>query len=166
MIESETMKQHIRPAASEEELISCAKLMAESEPWITLGRGFEQTRKAVHDASSDLFISLAGEEFTGFIMVQMQGAFRGYIKSFGIMPSWRGRGIGTSLLSFAESYIFAATPNVFLCVSSFNTSAQGFYTAHGYEIIGELKDYIIEGYSEILMRKSVGPLSGYRGSRG
>jgi hypothetical protein len=28
----------------------------------------------------------------------------------------------------------------------------------GYEVIGELKDYIVAGHSEILLRKSTGPL--------
>jgi len=28
--------------------------------------------------------------------------------------------------------------------------------------VGELRDFIVPGHSEILMRKSIGPLSGYK----
>ena len=92
----------------------------------------------------------------------MNGAFRGYIQSFDIMPGWRGNGVGTQLLNFAEEYIFDKTPNVFLCVSSFNKDAKRFYANHGYETVGELKNYVLEGYSEILMRKTTAPLSDYK----
>ena len=49
-----------------------------------------------------------------------------------------------------------------MCVSSFNTEAQKLYLRLGYEIVGELKDYIVAGYSEILLRKTIGPLSEFR----
>ena len=70
----------------------------------------------------------------------------------------RGRGVGTRLVEFAERRIFSETPNVFLCVSSFNPRARALYERLGYELIGELKDYLIEGASEFLMRKTIGPI--------
>ena len=36
--------------------------------------------------------------------------------------------------------------------------AQRWYRRMGYQVIGELKDYLVGGHSEILMRKTVGPL--------
>ena len=69
---------------------------------------------------------------------------------------------GTQLVEFAEQQIFRESPNVFLCVSAFNARARQFYARLGYESIGELKDYVVAGQSEILMRKTIGPRNGYQ----
>jgi ribosomal protein S18 acetylase RimI-like enzyme len=53
-----------------------------------------------------------------------------------------------------------------MCVSSFNTDAQRLYERLGYQRIGELTDYIVAGQSEILLRKTIGPLTGFRLSAG
>lgn len=47
-------------------------------------------------------------------------------------------------------------PNVFLCVSSFNPDARRPYQRLGYEYIGELKDFIVTGHSELIYRKTRG----------
>lgn len=64
-------------------------------------------------------------------------------------------------MRFAEKRIFVETPNVFKCVSSFNQNAQAFCKKLGYVIVGELKDYIVSGHSEILLRKTIGPLKDF-----
>jgi [ribosomal protein S18]-alanine N-acetyltransferase len=46
-----------------------------------------------------------------------------------------------------------------MCVSSFNRDARRLYERLGYRVVGELTDYIVEGHSEILLRKTVGPLT-------
>jgi hypothetical protein len=35
------------------------------------------------------------------------------------------------------------------------------YERQGYNVVGELTDYIVEGCSEILLRKTRGPLTGF-----
>ena len=96
----------------------------------------------------------------------MRGAFRGYIQTVLVLPGLRNRGIGRGLIRFAERRVLSASPNVFLCVSSFNRGAQRLYQRLGYAPAGELRDYIVAGYSEILMRKSLGPLADFKpGSR-
>jgi ribosomal protein S18 acetylase RimI-like enzyme len=42
---------------------------------------------------------------------------------------------------------------VFLLVSSFNKDAQRFYRSRGYEVVGEIRDALVRGESEIIMRK-------------
>lgn len=59
----------------------------------------------------------------------------------------------------AEERILRDVPNVFVCVSSFNTEARRLYLRLGYEPVGELKDYIVAGHSELLLRKTTGPVS-------
>jgi ribosomal protein S18 acetylase RimI-like enzyme len=74
----------------------------------------------------------------------------------------RGRGIGARLVSYAEARIFRESPNVFLCVSSFNPDARRLYERLGYALVGELTDYIVAGHSELLFRKTIGPIGAYR----
>jgi ribosomal protein S18 acetylase RimI-like enzyme len=62
----------------------------------------------------------------------------------------------------AEARVFADHPNLFICVSDFNAGARRFYERLGYAAVGELKDYLVRGHSEILLRKSISPLMEFR----
>lgn len=143
----------------------CATIMTASEPWVTLGRGYEESLQIIADSSKEVYLSIVAGERAGFIILNMQGAFVGYVQTICIAPEFRGQGIGSRLLEFAEDRIFAISPNVFLCVSSFNDGARRLYERAGYETIGELTDYLVRGHSEILMRKSLGPLKDYKRDR-
>jgi len=92
----------------------------------------------------------------------MHGAFIGYIQTVCVDAAARGSGIGTRLVEFAERRIFAETPNVFLCVSDFNTGALRLYRRLGYELIGALPDFLVGGSAELLLRKTRGPWSTFR----
>ena len=151
----------IKPLGSIEEAKICARMMADSEPWITLERGFEDSFEIIVEPSREVFLTWIGEEIVGFVIIEMSGAFKGYIKSICVSPNQRRKGIGSSLMHYAEERIFSETPNVFLLVSSFNSSARNLYQRLGYEEVGEFKDFIVRGHSEILMRKTQGPLTGY-----
>ena len=155
----------LRRLKSEVEAKQCANLMACSEPWITLGRTFEDSLKILLDSSKEIYLAFLDNQHAGFIIINMKGAFIGYIQTICISPEFRGKGLGTKLIQFAEERIFSETPNVFMCVSSFNKEAQKLYERLGYEVIGELKDYIVSGYSEILLRKTIAPLKNYEPQR-
>jgi ribosomal protein S18 acetylase RimI-like enzyme len=92
----------------------------------------------------------------------MEGTFTGYIQTVAVGADWRGRGLGSRLIAFAEKRIFAEKPNVFMCVSSFNKKAQRLYRRLGYEKIGVLKNFIVSGHDEILLRKTIGPLAEFK----
>jgi ribosomal protein S18 acetylase RimI-like enzyme len=66
------------------------------------------------------------------------------------------------LSDYVEERILSETPNVFLSVSSFNKRAQKLYERRGYEVVGELKNYIVPGHSEILLRKTIAPLTEFK----
>lgn len=142
----------------EEEARECARFISESEPWKTLGRTYDVCLTMLLDPSREVFLARSGADIAGVIVIQMKGAFRGYIQAVCVKPEWRSRQVGRKLIGFAEERILAESPNVFLCVSSCNPRAQKLYTELGYERIGELKDYVVRGHSEILMRKTIGPL--------
>ncbi len=131
-----------------------AHLLANSEPWITLRITLDQCKKNCHNPDFLLFIAYTGNKPSGIIIIDPKGvAGSPYIKSVAVYPEFRGKGIGVSLLSFAEGLFRGKSKYIFLCVSSFNKRAQKFYDRNGYKVVGELKDYIIEGASEILIHK-------------
>jgi ribosomal protein S18 acetylase RimI-like enzyme len=133
-----------------------AHLLASSEPWITLGISEEQCKKNCHDPEFHLFIAYLNETPAGIILLDPRGvAGSPYIKSIATFPEFRGQGIGTSLLSFAENFFSSNSKHLFICVSSFNKRARKLYERFGFETVGELKDYIIKGSSEILMHKGI-----------
>jgi [ribosomal protein S18]-alanine N-acetyltransferase len=144
---------------TEAEARACAQLMASSEPWLTLGRGFEASLRIVKDSTREVYLARDGEEIVGFVILCMTGAFVGYIQTICIHQDRRGRGLGSSLVAFAEERILRESPNVFMCVSSFNDGARRLYQRLGYQVVGELSDYIVRGHSEILLRKTSGPLA-------
>jgi ribosomal protein S18 acetylase RimI-like enzyme len=58
------------------------------------------------------------------------------------------------MLRFSEEH-FAGRGHLFLLVSSFNHRAQELYRRCGYEFIGELKDYLVAGHSELILHKRI-----------
>ena len=138
----------------------CADMMANSEPWISLKRGYKECLELINDSTLEVYVAWLDKRVIGSIVIEMLGTFKGYIKSVCVLPEMRDQGIGTELIKFAEERIFSETPNVFLLVSSFNHKAQELYERLGYVEVGELSNFVLEGYSEILMRKTLGPLSG------
>lgn len=134
--------------------------MAASEPWLTLGVTFDECIARVSDRAREVYVADDGGVL-GFIILNMNaGPVSGYIQTICVAADTRGRGVGSQLVAFAEARIFRDKPNVFLCVSSFNPRARTLYERLGYDTVGELHDFLIRGASEILMRKTIGPLRG------
>jgi [ribosomal protein S18]-alanine N-acetyltransferase len=146
-------------AASESDLGACARLMSTSEPWTTLGRDYEASLAILRDATREVYVAERGGEIAGFVIVCVTGAFVGYLQSVAVDPRFRGEGVGTDLIAFAEARIFDVTRNVFICVSSFNTRARALYERLGYTYVGTLTDYIVRGHDELVFRKTRGPLT-------
>jgi ribosomal protein S18 acetylase RimI-like enzyme len=136
--------------------------MSSTDPWITLGRDFDASLAVITDPSREVYVVEDEKGIAGFIVLCMVGAFIGYIQTVLVAPDRQGKGIGSHLVDFAEQRIFMDSPNAFLCVSSFNPNARRLYERLGYEYVGELKDYVVEGYSELLYRKSRGSWAAFR----
>ena len=132
-------------------------MMSSSEPWVTLKRDYARCVTAVSDRGRELYVALSDDRVAGFILLNMQGPFPGYIQTVCVADSARGGGIGSQLVRYAEERIGRISPNVFLCVSSFNPGAQRLYERLGYEFIGTLRNFLVEGLDELLYRKSLGP---------
>jgi len=150
----------IRPLRGKREAVACARLAAASDPWLTLRRTAAYVLKQLTDPRKETYVAFDfhGNDPVGFIILDLNGPLGGYVQAIAVGPEWRGRGVGRKLMAFAEQCIFRESPNVFLCVASFNTAARRFYRRLGYERVGVLKNYVLHGYSEILMRKTIGPI--------
>jgi len=137
-------------------------MMSSTEPWLTIGRTFDECYALLRDPLREVFVAREDDALRGFIVLVMKGAFVGYIQAICVAPDARGSGVGTQLVAFAEERILRESPNVFLCVSSFNPRARALYERLGYRAVGELTDYLISGHSELLMRKTIAPIREWR----
>ncbi len=144
----------IRALTTQAEAEICAHMMAESEPWLTLGRSYPVCLEIILHPDKEVFIAVTEDKVIGSIILNMHGALVGYIQSICVAKDYRGNGVGSALLDYAESRIFASSANAFLMVSSFNSDARRLYERRGYGAVGELKNFVVAGHSEILMRKT------------
>lgn len=135
-----------------------ARVMVVSEPWLTLAISHERSLRLLSDGSRERYLAKVQGQRAGFLVISMQGAFVGYVQLLGVAAEFRGQGVGRALIEHAEQRIFRETPNVFICVSDFNREAQRFYARMGYERVGELRDFIVAGRAEFLLRKTIGPV--------
>lgn len=132
----------------------CARLMASSEPWITFQRDLDACRQVLNRPGTELFVARDGNsQKLGFILLASHGlAGSPYIASIAVSPEAQGESVGSQLMQFTERHFYDRS-HLFLLVSSFNSRAQQFYRRHGYEFVGELKDYIVTGHSELIFHK-------------
>jgi [ribosomal protein S18]-alanine N-acetyltransferase len=145
----------------------CARMMSESDPWIRLGMNFSDCQQAFAGEGKETYVlESADGQLLGFAVLQTGGSFRGYIQTLCIAQMHRGHGLGRALLQFCEDRILRISPNIFICVSSFNQEAIRLYLDFGFELVGELKNFVREGFTELLMRKTVGPILGYGQAQG
>ena len=139
--------------ATAEERAWAGRLMAASEPWITLGRGEEACLEAALDPAYVTLVARDGGAPLGFARFHPRGvAGSPYLASIAVHSAARSRGVGTGLLDAGERR-FARARWMFLCVSDFNVRARALYERRGYRTVGELPDYVVDGFSEILMVK-------------
>lgn len=139
----------------------CARMMAETDPWITLDMDYLKCLKAFDGECKEIYVAEYDNEIIGFAILQVCGSFAGYIQTICIRADYRGKGFGKRLLRFCEERILKISPNIFICVSSFNMDAMRLYFEFGFKLVGELDNFIKEGYTELLLRKSFGPREGF-----
>jgi [ribosomal protein S18]-alanine N-acetyltransferase len=157
----------IKPIDNLEEQQWCARLMAESEPWISLKRSFEDGMILMQQPADEIqaFIAMEATTPMGFVLIKLKGAFVGYIQVIAVSPQARGKGIGSLLLDHVEAIIFQKSPNAFICVSSFNHRARKLYESRGYQLLGTLDNYLENGFSEHLLRKTLGSINDFRAKK-
>ena len=137
-------------------------MMVKTDPWITLEIDIDHCLNAFYGPFKEVWVVQIEKEIAGFVILQMSGTFKGYIQTICIDEAFRGQGIGKRLLQFCEERILEISPNIFICVSSFNKGAIKLYEEFGFKLVGELDNFVKEGFTELLLRKTFGPMMGYQ----
>lgn len=141
----------------------CADMMFASDPWSTLGTSRDILAGILRNPDRLRAVAERDGAIAGCIVVSTAPPLSGYVQVICVAANARGLGVGRRLMEHIEGRIFENSPNVFLFVSDFNTAARGFYERLGYRKVGELPDHLVAGRSELLMRKTRGPIRGYVG---
>jgi [ribosomal protein S18]-alanine N-acetyltransferase len=134
-------------------------LLAESDPWKTLGYGKDDWSRIFCPIPQDREAYVLEHEgrVAGIAIVKPKFLMGDYLELLGIAPWARGQGLGARMLEQIESIVFGRTRNLFACVSDFNVSARDFYRKMGYQEIGPMPNFLIPGSAEMLLRKTAGP---------
>jgi [ribosomal protein S18]-alanine N-acetyltransferase len=144
----------IESTRSRSDIKYCAELMANSEPWSRLFFTIDQCFENL--SSPALAIHVAREQglVLGFLATRMDGIEgEPLVEYLCVDPRFRGKGLGTRLMSFAEERLFASADNIYLFVSDINPRAIELYERLDYRRVGSLPDYNLKGQTEYLYRK-------------
>ena len=153
--------------ATEAEREWAARLMASSEPWLTLGRGLDQCRAACHLPGYEMLVARDGAEPQAFALLHPAASPARRTSRRSPCPPMRAGAVwAPSSSSACERHFRPSARHFFLCVSSFNARARAFYERQGYRRVGEFPDYLIDGASEILMHKRLDRVVRETGTRG
>jgi ribosomal protein S18 acetylase RimI-like enzyme len=152
-----TAHVEIRPLDRGRDAAACAEMMLTTEPWITLRLTRENALATLYDTAKEVYAARDARGVAGFVIIDMRGLMRGYIQTVCVRGDRRGEGVGSRLVRFAEDRIFRESPNVFICVSSFNPEARRLYERLGFEQVGTLRELIVPGHDELVLRKTRGP---------
>ena len=156
------MELRIDPITSAEDLEWCAQLMAGNEPWLTLRRDHAACRLALANPVKERYVVRDRAARVGLLVLDMTGPFPGYIQSICVDAAARNRGVGAAVLAWAEDRIRRDSPNVFMCVSSFNVDALRLYRRVGFEVVGTFKGFVVEEHDELLLQKRAGSWEWFR----
>jgi GNAT superfamily N-acetyltransferase len=137
----------------------CAQLaeaIAAMPPWSVMNYPADALARFL--ASSDggvlRYLVEIGGEPAGAVSVRYPWLKGPYLELLAILPAYQGAGVGSGILNwFEREAIRLAARNLFVCTSSFNTRALGFYGRHGFRLAATLHGLVAEGYDEILLRK-------------
>jgi ribosomal protein S18 acetylase RimI-like enzyme len=151
-----TNAERIEPLNRDRDAAACAHFMTSSEPWITLRVSYANALAVLQDPSKEVYSIRDEAGVAGFVVLDMRSLVRGYVQTLCVRPDRQRQGLGSTLLRFAEARIFRDSPNVFICVSSFNGDARRLYEREGFEAVGALRNFVVPGHDEILLRKTRG----------
>lgn len=88
----------------------------------------------------------------GFVAGDVRRSERlAWIATIGVLPEYRGRGIGRALMQACEAQI--PTPSIRLCVRFSNQAAIHLYESMGYAHVGRWGRYYQDGEDALVMEK-------------
>jgi ribosomal protein S18 acetylase RimI-like enzyme len=135
------------------ELLSTA--FALNQPWLTLGISASGLKNYFlrEDANLYRYTVRVDNQVAGIICLRYPWLRGPYIELLGLIEGYRGNGIGTQLLDWAETETRQHSNNLWLVTSSFNQQALQFYQRHGFQQIGLIAGLVHPDHDELLLRK-------------
>lgn len=134
----------------------CMQIASGTGPWKRLNERLP-IRELTGRNKNRAVVCLSGREIAGFVIFNPAPVFArgGYLRALVVAPRFRRQGIGRRLLGLAEQASSRQAHAFYLCVSSFNRSAQRFYRQCGYRKAGSLPGLIDPRHAEYLFWKKL-----------
>ncbi len=96
--------------------------------------------------------AVCSQQVIGFVAGDVRRSERiSWIATIGVLPEYRGRGIGRDLLQACEAQL--PTPFIRLCVRYSNSAAISLYESEGYTGVGRWESYYQDGEAALVMEK-------------
>jgi len=127
--------------------------LAQMHPWQTLGYSATTLSNYLQRDDACLYkYAIVTEQLAGVLCVRYPWLRGAYIELVAIFPKQQGLGLGHQLIQWLASQL-TLNANLWALVSAINPQARQFYQREGFIEIGELQDFVMTGYNEILLRK-------------
>lgn len=131
-------------------------LLSSIDPWARYAYTGEALTAflATEEAGAPRFAIKADRVIAGAVGIRNNWLRGPYLQFLGLLPAYQRHGVGGSILNWFETEARSVgAQNLWVAASEFNTRALSFYERHGFGRIATLNDLVIEGSSEILLRK-------------
>jgi len=131
-----------------------AEACAAIDPWKSLGYSAATLEGYLRrdDAALARFVLGDGEGLLALRRPWLRGSF---IEMLAVLPGHQGRGLGRAAVEWAMAR--EPSGNLWATVSAFNSPARQFYQRLGFQETSVLRDLIVRGQDEILLRLSLPP---------
>lgn len=137
--------------------IMIAEQLVGIDPWRTLEYQIEDlTRYLVrHDPCLYRYDIEYEERVIGVVCIRYPWLRGPYIELFGIFNGYRNMGMGSVVIDWISNRTRRQEKNLWVIASSFNKSAQRFYTSNGFYQIGSIQNLVKKNTEETLWRKEL-----------
>ncbi|HLZ08701.1 MAG TPA: GNAT family N-acetyltransferase [Chloroflexota bacterium] len=148
---------------TEQDLEGAAAAIASGPVFQRYGLDQSSAVALLRAADGRIFVAKVGGEVAGVAVYWTEGTMPvpAYLRILAVAEGKRGLGIGRALLRQVEADAYRRGPNIFLCCEITNVEARRLYEREGYVEVGPLPNFIAEGITEVLFRKTLGPIRGY-----
>ena len=145
----------LRPLSSQGAGAAAAELAC-LDPWLTLGYSPAGLARYLqkNDVSLHRFEIQADGQPAGVVCCRHPWLLGPLLELLAIYPPFQGRGLGREILAWLAGQ--GAFANLWTTVSAFNQRGRKFYRKNGFRQVGPLPDLVRAGYTELLLRKSIG----------
>lgn len=137
---------------------SLAQAIVAMAPWSVMDYPADAMARFLASSADGAYRYLVEEdgEAAGAVSIRHPWLKGPYLELLALLPPWQSRGIGAEILTwFEREGLRAEARNLWVCASAFNARALRFYRRHGFTQAASLPGLVADGYTEILLRKSL-----------